>query len=111
MGMLAKSEPPSAMSRARYLTPRVPTVAPVMRLRSPRRYSGRVGAAECVRELFARRGVSVVEVSEDLEVSEKQIAKWLTGEEAISLGDIDALANKRLALAILDALGDRIRNR
>ena len=111
------SIPPLALQLAEYpsdhradvLRPKTigsPTVRPGVQRRYPRLFRGDVAAGGLLTETFRRRGASLLELAEDLEVAPRLLSQWLRAERSAPLGLVFALTNGRMADAILNAALD-----
>lgn len=102
MGHPARSSPPPAPgpeeARAKYLVP-----LPGMKIKTPRRESGRRRAAARFDEQMRKRCVSNLELSEVVGCNERLVRDWRSGKEGGQWGDLYAM-DRRLALALLDAI-------
>ncbi len=94
MSGVAKSQPPVApasQARAKYL-PR----KPVLKLRHPLRYEGRVWAAELFDRFLKHHGVSSGAIATYSGINERTIDEMRRGEKPINAGDWRALLPRRL---------------
>lgn len=101
--------PDEAPKHRAWLTP-----LPSMRVRNPQREHGRRSTAELVDRVLRRLGVTSDELGDAIDCSPKIFEHWRDASEGIQLGDLEAIAlagGSRQALAILDAVTARIRNR
>lgn len=93
------------MSAARSIPPQPPQAKrlPVVRLRSLRRFRGRIRAAAVLDALMKERGISNEEVAETIGTTEKTVREMRYGSTAVAIGDVFAM-QRRMALAYLDAV-------
>jgi hypothetical protein len=103
--------PADAPKHRAWLTP-----LPGLKVKAPKRETGRRSSAERVDRVLRRLGVTNEELAETLEVNPKFFQGWRDATEGIQLGDLEAIgdqhaAGARVALAILDAAAARLRHR